>query len=204
MDSGGPRAYVAGSIEAIPPGDAPPKQIEPRSSQRTNLFVAAILCSEEGSYPVKVRNLSECGGLIEAATLFPAGTAVRLCRGSLAVSGKVVWQRAGRAGLRFASTITVAEWLPANHNRHQTRVDELVRHVRAGRADGPDPATSQADSKAYSVPHQVDAIASTIERLAEELATDPGIIANHSWKLQQLEMTVQQLRKIIATGFLKV
>lgn len=204
METDQTTASAANISEVALPGEAPVRQLESRSSPRTNLFVAAVLHSEDGNFPVKVRNLSECGGLIEAPTLPPAGTAVRLCRGSLAVSGKIVWQRAGRAGLRFGSALSVADWLPNNHSRHQSRVDDLVHQVRAGRADHPDPPTAQPNSKVASAPHQVDAIASAIERIADELAADPYIVANHSWKLQQLEMTVQQLRRVIATAFLKV
>lgn len=200
METGQTSASAANISEAVLSGEAPARQLESRSSPRTNLFVAAVLYSEDGNCPVKVRNLSECGGLVEASTLPPAGTDVRLCRGSLVVSGKVVWQRAGRAGLHFASAITVADWLPSNHSRHQSRVDELVHQVRAGRPDQPDMLSAEANSKATSASNQVDAIASAIERLADELAADPYMIANHSWKLQQLEMTVQHLRRVVATA----
>ena len=200
METGQTTANASNLNQAVLSCEAPARQLETRSSARTNLFVAAVLYSEDGNCPVKVRNLSECGGLVEASTLPAAGTDVRLCRGSLVVPGKVVWQRAGRAGLRFASAITVADWLPNNHSRHQSRVDDLVHQVRTGRADHPDTHTAEASSKAASASNPVNAIASAIERLADELAADPYMIANHSWKLQQLEMTVQQLRRVVATA----
>lgn len=204
MEAGRTTARTADVKEVAVGSEAPARQLDSRSGQRTNLFVAAVLYSEEGNCPVKVRNLSESGALIEAATLPPVGTAVRLCRGSLAVPGKVVWQRAGKAGLRFGSAIRVADWLPSNRGRHQSHVDELVHQVRTERAGVADVAIAEPRSNPPLAPEQIDTIASTIERLADEFAADPYVIANHSWKLQQLEGAVQQLRRIVCLGSLKV
>lgn len=185
--------------------EAPGRQLESRSTQRTNLFVAAVLYSEDGNCAVKVRNLSESGVLVEASTLPPVGTAVRLCRGSLGVCGRIIWQRAGKAGLRLTSTITVADWLPNNKSRHQSHVDELIHRMKAEEeTDSSNPSSSRLESEAPTIPQQVSAIAAGVERLANELAADPYVIANHSWKLQQLEGVVQQLRKIVAVESLKV
>lgn len=177
--------------------EAPPRPLETRSSERTNLFVAAVLYSEGGTSPAKVRNLSECGALVEATVVPPAGTSVRLCRGSLAVIGKVVWCRGGKVGLRFDSKITITDWLPNNVTRHQSRVDAMVHHVKSGGVD-PELRGGASDPAAPSTLQQVKTVAASLERLAEELASDPYIIANHDRKLQQIEITVQQLRRIVA------
>ena len=192
-------ACAAKAGEAVLSGEAPSRRLEARCSQRTNLFVAAALYNSVSSCPVKVRNLSESGALVEASVLPPPATKIRLCRGSLAVSGKVVWQRAGRAGLRFDSAITVSDWLPKSATQHQSRVDEMVHHVKMGR-----PADSTPLSEALALsqgPQEWEALASSIEQLADDLAADSHLVAYHSWKLQKLEMIAQEIRRIVAKSF---
>lgn len=204
MQTGQSAACAANIEDMAQSNEASVGQFDSRSSPRTNLFVAAVLYSEDGNRPVKVRNLSESGGLVEGSALPPVGTAARLCRGSLAVSANVVWERAGKAGLRFTSAIRVADWLPSNHSRHQSHVDELVNQVRAGRAEIVDPPSLEAQTGSLSTPQQLDAIAFEIERLTDELAADPYVVANHSWKLQQLEGMAQRLRRIIGAARLSL
>lgn len=53
------------------------------------------------SVPVKLRNLSKDGALVEAVTLPPVGTPVRFSKGELALSGHVAWEAGKRAGIAF-------------------------------------------------------------------------------------------------------
>jgi len=71
-----------------------------RVESRNNIFVIAVLDVDCGSTtPVRVRNLSQNGALVEASALPPVGTAVLLKRGSLCVDAQVVWVDQQRAGL---------------------------------------------------------------------------------------------------------
>lgn len=79
---------------------------------RTNLFVMGAIYSDSGSAPVRVRNVSPHGALIEGIEIPPAGSQVRLCRGSLSVANAIKWCEARRAGLQFESAVLVADWLP--------------------------------------------------------------------------------------------
>lgn len=176
--------------------EAPPRSLDGRSGQRTNLFISAVLYGDGDHCPAKVRNLSEFGALVEASVLPSPGTDVRLCRGSLAVVGQVVWRRAGKAGLRFNSAITVDDWLPGGRNRDQARVDDIVQQVRTGSVPAAETAESQSPKNALAGAQELEAIASSIEQLAEALATDQSVIVNHSWKLQQLEVAIQKLRRL--------
>lgn len=178
--------------------DTPPRQLEGRSDQRTNVFVSAALYYDDNACPAKVRNLSEFGALIEASVLPPPGTRIRLCRGNLAVSGKVVWQRVGKAGLRFDSAITIVDWLPNRACRHQSRVDDMVHHFKMGSAAGEVSAPKALHSSPPGL-HQLATITLSIEQIGDALAGDPHIISNHSWTLQQLDLAAQQLRHILST-----
>jgi hypothetical protein len=190
-------ASAANVDDAVPHSERPSRELEARSSRRTNLFVAAMLYSEGGNSPAKIRNLSEYGALVEASVLPPAGTLVRVCRGSLAVRGQIVWQRGGRAGLKFDSAIAVADWLPTGITRHQSQVDAMVHHVKTGCA-AREPASPGSRPAAESVQIQLEAAAASLERMADELCSDPHVLVHHHRTLQQFEILVQRLRRICA------
>jgi hypothetical protein len=176
--------------------EAPQRRLDGRSGQRTNMFISAALYSEGECCPAKVRNLSDFGALVEASVLPSPGTTIRLCRGSLAVSGEIVWRRGGKAGLRFNSAVTVADWLPNGSCRDQSRVDEIVHQVRTGAAPAIESNMPQHRVESLSISQELKAIASSVERLAETFAADTYVLGNHGSKLQQLEVLTQRIRRI--------
>lgn len=176
--------------------EAPRRRLDGRSSQRTNIFISAALDGDGDCCPAKVRNLSEFGALVEASVLPAPGTAIRLCRGSSSVAGKVVWRRGGKAGLQFNSAIVVADWLPSGRCHDQARVDEMVHQVRTGSVPAVENSVPHTPAESRPVSQELEAIASSVERLAEALATDSSVIVSHGWKLQQLEVVTQKLRRL--------
>ena len=56
------------------------EEFDVRREPRTNMFVMATIYADTGSAPVKVRNLSSTGALIEGEVLPPLGATVRLRR----------------------------------------------------------------------------------------------------------------------------
>jgi hypothetical protein len=102
-----------------------------RGGPRTNIFVIATLYTPTGSAPVRIRNMSRNGALVEGGALPAAGTEVRLSRGSLAIGGRVVWCHDGKAGLRLDGWVSVTEWLPSGkRNVGQQRIDEIVYQAK--------------------------------------------------------------------------
>ena len=97
------------------------------------MFVTGTLYASGGSTPVRIRNLSRRGALVEAATLPPAGTAVRLSRGSLSVAGEIKWVTGHKGGLELASAVSAGEWLPmGERGRGQQLIDETMHRARLG------------------------------------------------------------------------
>lgn len=175
-----------------------PSDDDARRQPRTSLLVMAALYCGSGSSPVRVRDLTSSGALVEGSVIPPAGTEVSLCRGSLNVAGEVVWRHAGRAGLRFESRITIAEWLPKGGSiAPQQRVDEGIQQINAS-------GTAPPLSPRYAAslhPARVDAVELTklrvaIESLAEDLAGDALVVQRHMAKLQTLDLATQVLRKL--------
>lgn len=107
---------------------------ELRLDSRNNIFVmAALYASGRSVTPVRVRNISRTGALIEAGALPTVGTKVRLSRASLSASGTVVWIEGSKCGVQFDASISVANWLPQGRRGiGQQFVDELFHQKRLG------------------------------------------------------------------------
>ncbi|WP_118856992.1 PilZ domain-containing protein [Sphingomonas mesophila] len=76
-------------------------QSQNRRSRRSNVLMAASVESGGARIPVKLRNLSKDGALVEAAGLPPVGTVVRFLKGELTLAGHVAWAAGKRAGIAF-------------------------------------------------------------------------------------------------------
>ena len=171
--------------------------------QRTNLFVMATLYCDAGSAPVKLRNLSSTGAMIEGGLIPATGTKVRLSRGSLNIVGKVVWSRSERAGLRLDSSILVSEWLPGGRAAAaQQRIDEIVQHAKTSNTAGAESTSTLLASPAAEVVSASDLmrLSRALDALAEDLADDPAAVERHGSKLQTLDLVAQMFAKLAARG----
>lgn len=169
---------------------------ESRRQPRTNMFVMATLYSEAGSAPVKIRNLSPTGALVEGGVLPPPAARVSLSRGSLTIVGSVVWRTDARAGLKFEGTAAVADWLPnGTRSAPQQRVDEIVQQFKAA----PDAQPISTDAALRPVTAlELARAKKQIESLAEDLAEDLEVVVRHGSKLQSLDLAAQLLGKLAA------
>jgi hypothetical protein len=169
-----------------------------RVSPRSNIFVIATLYGAGGSAPVRVRNMSLNGALVEAAGLPSVGSAVRLCRGSLSVIGEVVWVGGGKAGLCFPSAISVTDWLPAGQRvAGQQTADELVHQTRLGAI----PAVRKTvDPEPQPRPQTRDLqrLIAELEQAGEDLAADPDVAVRHASALQAIDSVAQALARLAA------
>lgn len=160
---------------------------EQRSERRNNLFVVAALHWRGAPAPVRIRNLSPGGALIEGAGLPDVGTSVRLSRGQHSVDGELLWRGETHAGLQFKAPVRVADWLPASaRNGGQQRVDQIVFEAKAsGVATGITPAGPSAPD--YS------AIADALTKAGDELIAVPGLAERHPEALQAIDIAAQAL-----------
>jgi hypothetical protein len=176
---------------ACPPADG-------RREARSNIFVVATIYSEAGSGPVRIRNLSHGGALVEGAVIPSEHSAVRLDRGSVSVSGHVAWQVGNRAGLRFDSAVSVPEWLPGGtRETGQQRVDEIVHTYKSGKGatspSPPAPIPGESD-----LPADFADLHRALTRIAEEFAEDPVICTRHPTALQTIDVAAQTFAKFAA------
>jgi hypothetical protein len=82
-----------------------------RSSRRSNVLLVAALELPDRSQPVKLRNLSEEGALVEGAGMVDEDCEIVFRRNKLRVRGRVVWVQGPYAGIKFARQLKASEVL---------------------------------------------------------------------------------------------
>lgn len=167
------------------------QRIEPR----TNMFVLATISWAGASGPVKIRNMSASGALIEGTVLPPVGETVLLRRGSSVAAGKIAWCKGGKAGVKLDQKVAVSEWMPGD-STGQTRVDQIVHRIRSEKPTAEHlPVTSAPLISSSELRTLADGLCS----LADDLADDMDFVIRHSSRLQLLDIAAQTLRKVAAS-----
>jgi hypothetical protein len=141
---------------------------DPRSDPRSNVFLLATIGAGPTSNPVKVRNLSVHGALLEGADL-PTGTTAFLRRGSLRVAGVIAWRDRTHCGIRFQSS--------------------AIAHIRGGAA-GPGAPLFSSRSK-----QELLASASAeLLQISERIAAMPGMSIELAEELMKLDALAHSLK----------
>jgi hypothetical protein len=173
--------------------DTPPAT-DHRVETRSNLFVMAALYTGAGSMPVRIRNMSASGALVEAADLPAVGTHVRLSRGSISVTGEIIWADKQKAGMHFDSPTAPNDWMPrGNRGAGQQLADEVVHQTRLGSAVR---TVTSAPAHAPQLSEELLRLHEVLMRAGEELASSDGLAASHLLALQEIDGAAQRLAKL--------
>jgi PilZ domain len=185
----------------------PEGSAEDRVAPRTNLLLAATAEVGGRSLPVRIRNISESGAMVEGAGLPEAGMTILLVRGDLQVSATVAWAVGGRRGVRFAGPTPVNEWtggkpkaIDCTGLRDQRRVDAIQADARANPVTGRDLRSSEPPAT-HPVALNLDSrladelgyVQRLLEDLGDELIADLLLIQRHGKSLQSLDLVGQIL-----------
>lgn len=176
-------------ISAAGPGLS--SESDSRTEGRSNVFLSAMLHTGERSIPVRVRNISRRGALIDGHALPSIGTTVRLSRGRLSASGELVWEVTGQAGVTFGHEIDVEEWVQRIVHAGQQRVDGVVAALRRS---APIPEALRDTSSAGSLP----VISAALDEVCERLAAMPDLPLHLGEELLRLDAIAHSLR-LVAT-----
>lgn len=183
--------------------DPVPSPANLRADPRKAMFVAAELFVGAASTPVKIRNMSTKGALVEAPSLPPMGTPVRLVRGPLQASGSMSWATGGRGGISLLGSIAVDDWIKGKIPEHQVRVDALIAEIRktgreprsiAAAAAMPKPSFEQSDAATET---ELRTLAGLISGLEDALIDDPHVIAHHGDALQKIDEAQQRINALV-------
>lgn len=169
-----------------------------RRAERVHLFLVATLYFGRASNPVRVRNLSATGALVEGAVLPPPGSTVVLRRGALEAAGTAVWSDGGKAGLAFSGLLEVSEWLPTKEAKPQTRVDQIAFGLKQARAAGLAAVRAAEEGPSLAaLALELAAVHAQLGTLGDQLALDAFVLANHP-EIQLLDAAGQRIGRIAA------
>ncbi|HEV2594235.1 MAG TPA: hypothetical protein VGU01_03445 [Sphingomicrobium sp.] len=177
---------------------------EERATPRASIYLAAALYCDGTSSPVKIRNISTTGALVEGGTVPSPGSLVQLVRGGLIVHGLVAWAVEGRCGLKFSGSVDVQRWRAAPTNAEQQRVDDVVRLVKAGAVPLPIPPlahqvnSTENDDSTTDLSGDLNRTSKLLESLGATLSSDRDVVARHGAALQSLDIAMQILAAVDA------
>lgn len=181
--------------------DCQDRASDARGTPRVSMYLAGVLYSAGSSSPVKIRNMSIDGALIEGEIIPATGSVVQLARGALAAKGLVAWSAIGCCGLKFSSSVNVHQWKMPPTNTEQPRIDKVVALVRSGAVPLPLPELTSASAQRVpgeQLTDDLSRISAMLDDLANELAQDPDVLARHGRTLQNLDIAMQTLGAISA------
>ena len=164
---------------------------DPRADARSNVFLSAILATEARTVPVRVRNISARGALLDGADLPAAGSAIRIVRGGLTATGEIAWVAETQCGVRFDAPVTVRDWVKKVEHAGQQRVDKAIALIRSQTHDRKLNAIS-ADSR-----DSLQAICAELKALSERLANDPAVVTMLADDLLALDAISQRLDQAV-------
>lgn len=168
-----------------------------RCEPRNNIFVAAVLYHRDGSTPVRIRNMSRSGALIECAELSSEDSEIRLCRGSRVAHGRIAWRSGDRAGIRFDGVVDVAGWLPnGDRDKGQQRVDAIIDECRSAAPTGLEQLAPATAISNLEIIRQLLGLRESLNQAAEDLASNATIAIGHAQALQTLDLAAYKLDKL--------
>ena len=181
-------------------------------SPRRALMLAARIDAAGLSHPVRIRNMSDQGAMVDGAVLPDIGMQIELVRMDLSVPGTVVWCHGGQCGLSLERHIAVEDWVAGRTttasfaNRQQARVDALQQQVRDGQElpDGVDRrlAKSKPVNVQAKIAEELARVVEGLEDVGVDLACDPAVLSSHADALQALDLAtaiVERLGKVLAS-----
>lgn len=173
---------------------------------RKNLMLAAQIAAGDVCAPVRIRNLSAGGAMIEGAALPDPGSRFVLRRLNLQINATAVWTKAGRCGVKLAGRIDIDEWVAGVHNPDrgsslgQLRVNEIQAAIRSGVALAEAPPRVEVAAPETSLLARLAAefalLEKTLTTAAEQLSDDPHILMRHGEALQEIDIAAASLASL--------
>jgi len=164
---------------------------DPRADIRSNVFLSATLLAAGVTLPVRIRNISPTGVLLDGAGLPPQGSVIHLRRGSLSAGGEIAWQRDGLCGVRLDTAVVVNDWVRRTEHKGQARVDEMIALVRNSPNDRGGPAGPQQSADSLR------SISADLTQSCERLANLPDVVATCSDEILRLDAIAQRLTNFL-------
>jgi hypothetical protein len=171
---------------------------------RTNLLLAATIEAGALKAPVRIRNMSASGAMIEGAAFPEIGAPLILRRLEVGIGGTVIWRAAGRCGIRFDGQAVVADWVTGvrrSPEMGQSRVDAVQAAIRAGQSvpTSIDPRTSTTgpiENLDQRLAEELAYVRRLLDGVGGDLSDDPIILQRHTRMLQSFDVACQILEHL--------
>ena len=157
---------------------------------RSNVFLTAALRAASETVPVRIRNISGNGALIDGRSSFSPGTKVTLMRGRLSVEGKLAWHERRFAGIEFDCPIDVTSWVRRIGHAGQQTVDAIVAAVKEDEPASPVESSGETSS--------LGALSAELDSVCERLANMEDTSLDLDEELVKLDAIAVGLRRIVA------
>jgi len=172
-----------------------------RDLTRSSMFLGAVLRAGSEQAPVRIRNMSPHGAMVETPISPPRGTEVHLIRGRLVAPGTVVWVSSNCCGLRFSSELSIDEWLAVPAKSEQGRVDQVIARVKARATSAPAAVARHFRATGTSTSGEqlaidLGAVVGLLRDLEDDLASSGETLVRHGIKLQNIDIAMQMIRAI--------
>lgn len=201
-------------MSELGPGGSVDESGDPSASSRDraprkNLLLTATIRSAGVTAPVRIRNLSVKGAMVDGQALPEPGASVILQRLEIEMRGVVVWRTEGRCGIHFEGAASVDEWVAGRRapaaifGLGQSRVDQIQAAIRGGRdivEDRPAAANSPeiiTDVEAR-VADELDHVQRLLDEVAGDLIGDATLLQRHGEALQLFDNACQILNQLSA------
>lgn len=172
-------------------------------------MLAATIAAGTKSAPVRIRNLSELGAMIDGPSLPRAGVTLTLSRLALSIGATVMWNQDGRCGLSLSCPIAVDDWITGASTATdmasaQVRVDQLQTAIRSGTAlptETRAPAPAMPPPVERSVAAELARVKRMLDQVSAELCEDVDVLARHDRAIQNFDiaaMIVEELAAVLA------
>lgn len=153
--------------------------------------MAATLYADTGSLPIRIRNMSRSGALIESAVLPELGEKISVKRGQLQAAGRIVWRSGRRAGVSFEAAVHVSDWMKRQMSEGQERVDAMMASLKQGDT-GPDGSSANRPS----VTGELTMLRFELEEMGRLLIADAILVATHP-EIQAIDISLQRIDRIL-------
>jgi hypothetical protein len=179
---------------------------------RKNVMLAATIAAGPVSAPVRIRNLSEAGAMIDGPALPDVGSTLTLNRLELSIGATVVWSHGGRCGLTLEGSVVVDDWISGvrtTANRTtlgQLRVDQIQAAIRNGAvlpsaAYNPVPEKPPAEPLERRIAAELARVKKALDAISDELTDDVDILVRHQRILQNFDiaaMVIEEIAEVMA------
>lgn len=165
---------------------------EARAMRRREIFLSAVLISPHRKTPVRIRNLSRTGAMIQGAPALNVTDPVRLLRGSIDLEAEVIWTTEKNCGLKFSTPIDLNIWSPALDRVAQNHVDRRFSLAERTAAQVRPLPNCDFDAQAR-IADELGLICRRIDATLDKFSDYAPLVVRMAEELQELEILSQAI-----------